>query len=47
MLKPELILPNEAQLFDERLELVDHEVRDLLAQYMVALGEWVRQMSSR
>ena len=44
MLKPEIILPNETQLFNEQLELIDDDVRVLLAQFMQALAEWVVRM---
>ncbi len=44
MLKPEVVLPNETQLFNEQLELVDDDVRALLRQFMAALADWVIRM---
>lgn len=44
MLKPELVLPNATQLFDDRGTLVDEEVRVLLAQFMSAFADWTRRM---
>ena len=44
MLKPELILPNAGNIFDEEGHMVDDDVRGLLAQFMVALATWTRRM---
>ena len=44
MLKPEIVLPNETQLFNEQRELVDDDVRALLTQFMEAFAAWTRRM---
>ncbi len=44
MLKPELILPNAGNIFDETGDMVDDDVRALLAQFMAALADWTRRM---
>ncbi len=44
MLKPEIVLPNAAIIFDAQRNLVDDDVRSLLAQYMSAFADWTRRM---
>ncbi len=44
MLKPEMILPNAAQLFDEHGTLTDDDTREHLARFMLALADWTRHM---
>ncbi|MGA7670446.1 MAG: NAD(P)H-dependent oxidoreductase [Nitrolancea sp.] len=44
MLKPELILPNAGNIFDENGHLVDDDVRALLAQFMESFSDWTRRM---
>ncbi len=46
MLKPELILPNAGNIFDERGNMVDDDVRALTAQFMAALADWVTRISA-
>lgn len=47
MLKPEMILPNAAEYFDEHGRLTDEETRQRLVRFMKALAEWTRRMNAR
>ena len=44
MLKPEMLLPNATQYFDDDGTLDDDDTRERLVRYMSALANWTRRM---
>ncbi len=45
--RPEVMIANAAQRFDERGELTDDKTRDLIRQLLEALVAWTRQLEKR